>query len=883
VGKGNYLSGNELREIFLQFFEKKGHKRVPSSSLIPAKDPTLLFTNAGMVQFKDYFLGLEKPPFKRAVSCQKCMRAGGKHNDLENVGKTGRHHTFFEMLGNFSFGDYFKKEAIEYAWEFVTEVLKLPKERLYVSVFREDEEAFKIWRDYIRIPEDRIFLLDEKDNFWAMGDVGPCGPCSEIYYDRGEEFACGENCGIGKCDCDRYLEIWNLVFMQFERKEDGTLEKLSKPSIDTGMGLERIASVVQGVPSNYETDLLYPLVEFGAKVSGKPYRKDPKVDTSLRVIADHLRAMVFLISDGVLPSNEGRGYVLRRIIRRASRHGRLLGIKRPFLFEGVEEVVKIMKFAYPELEDSKDFVVKVVKAEEERFQKTLEKGMFVLQEIVERLKSSGKDLIPGEEVFKLYDTYGFPVDFILETANDENMKVDLDSFNKLLEEQRKRGRLSWKGKGMVSVSDEIAELEKECPTKFVGYSELETNARVVGIVKDGKLVSRATEGEKVLLILDKTPFYAEKGGQVGDTGRIVGSEGICEVNDTQNLTGSLISHHCIVKKGRITVGDTVRAIVDGERRRSIARAHSATHLLHKALKEVLGDHVRQAGSLVMPDFLRFDFTHFSQVSREELEKVENLVYEWILANYPVETYETSYEKAIEEGAIALFDEKYGEVVRVVKIGDVSKELCGGTHVSRSGDIGLFKIVSESSVASGTRRIEAVVGKKSLELLREKEETLRSLSEIFQVQEGQLVKKAEQIVEELERTQKEVQKLQKKLATSELDALVRSAESINGIKVLTAKLEGIVGKELVEVADSARNKLGNNSAVLLIGTKGEKAGIVVAISKNLTDRFDAVELLNRSASKVGGRGGGRKDLAQGGLKGGSSFEPVFAEFRRLLCK
>jgi alanyl-tRNA synthetase len=883
VGKGNYLSGNELREIFLQFFEKKGHKRVPSSSLIPAKDPTLLFTNAGMVQFKDYFLGLEKPPFKRAVSCQKCMRAGGKHNDLENVGKTGRHHTFFEMLGNFSFGDYFKKEAIEYAWEFVTEVLKLPKERLYVSVFREDEEAFKIWRDYIRIPEDRIFLLDEKDNFWAMGDVGPCGPCSEIYYDRGEEFACGENCGIGKCDCDRYLEIWNLVFMQFERKEDGTLEKLSKPSIDTGMGLERIASVVQGVPSNYETDLLYPLVEFGAKVSGKPYRKDPKVDTSLRVIADHLRAMVFLISDGVLPSNEGRGYVLRRIIRRASRHGRLLGIKRPFLFEGVEEVVKIMKFAYPELEDSKDFVVKVVKAEEERFQKTLEKGMFVLQEIVERLKSSGKDLIPGEEVFKLYDTYGFPVDFILETANDENMKVDLDSFNKLLEEQRKRGRLSWKGKGMVSVSDEIAELEKECPSKFVGYSELETNAKVVGIVKDGKLVSRATEGEKVLLILDKTPFYAEKGGQVGDTGRIVGSEGICEVNDTQNLTGSLISHHCIVKKGRITVGDTVRAIVDGERRRSIARAHSATHLLHKALKEVLGDHVRQAGSLVMPDFLRFDFTHFSQVSREELEKVENLVYEWILANYPVETYETSYEKAIEEGAIALFDEKYGEVVRVVKIGDVSKELCGGTHVSRSGDIGLFKIVSESSVASGTRRIEAVVGKKSLELLREKEETLRSLSEIFQVQEGQLVKKAEQIVEELERTQKEVQKLQKKLATSELDALVRSAESINGIKVLTAKLEGIVGKELVEVADSARNKLGDNSAVLLIGTKGEKAGIVVAISKNLTDRFDAVELLNRSASKVGGRGGGRKDLAQGGLKGGSSFEPVFAEFRRLLCK
>ena len=883
MGKGNFLSGNELREIFLQFFEKKGHKRVPSSSLIPAKDPTLLFTNAGMVQFKDYFLGLEKPPFKRAVSCQKCMRAGGKHNDLENVGKTGRHHTFFEMLGNFSFGDYFKKEAIEYAWEFVTEVLKLPKERLYVSVFREDEEAFKIWRDYIRIPEDRIFLLDEKDNFWAMGDVGPCGPCSEIYYDRGEEFACGENCGIGKCDCDRYLEIWNLVFMQFERKEDGTLEKLSKPSIDTGMGLERIASVVQGVPSNYETDLLYPLVEFGAKVSGKPYRKDPKVDTSLRVIADHLRAMVFLISDGVLPSNEGRGYVLRRIIRRASRHGRLLGIKRPFLFEGVEEVVKIMKFAYPELEDSKDFVVKVVKAEEERFQKTLEKGMFVLQEIVERLKSSGKDLIPGEEVFKLYDTYGFPVDFILETANDENMKVDLDSFNKLLEEQRKRGRLSWKGKGMVSVSDEIAELEKECPSKFVGYSELETNARVVGIVKDGKLVSRATEGEKVLLILDKTPFYAEKGGQVGDTGRIVGSEGICEVNDTQNLTGSLISHHCIVKKGRITVGDTVRAIVDGERRRSIARAHSATHLLHKALKEVLGDHVRQAGSLVMPDFLRFDFTHFSQVSREELEKVENLVYEWILANYPVETYETSYEKAIEEGAIALFDEKYGEVVRVVKIGDVSKELCGGTHVSRSGDIGLFKIVSESSVASGTRRIEAVVGKKSLELLREKEETLRSLSEIFQVQEGQLVKKAEQIVEELERTQKEVQKLQKKLATSELDALVRSAESINGIKVLTAKLEGIVGKELVEVADSARNKLGNNSAVLLIGTKGEKAGIVVAISKNLTNRFDAVELLNRSASKVGGRGGGRKDLAQGGLKGGSSFEPVFAEFRRLLCK
>ncbi len=875
-------SGNEIREAFLSFFENKGHIRVKSSPLIPKNDPTLLFTNAGMVQFKDYFLGREKPPFKRATSCQKCMRAGGKHNDLENVGKTGRHHTFFEMLGNFSFGDYFKREAIEFAWELVTEVFKLPVERLYVSVYEKDDEAFEIWNKVIGLPEEKIYRLGEKDNFWAMGDTGPCGPSSEIYYDRGEEFACGENCGIGTCDCDRYLEIWNLVFMQFERNERGELLPLAHPSIDTGMGLERIASVLQNVPSNYETDLLFPLVKWASEMSGFPYGRDEKSSTSMRVIADHLRAMTFLIADGVLPSNEGRGYVLRRIIRRASRHGRLLGIDRPFLFEGVDVVVEIMRSAYPEIEISKDLIKKVVKKEEERFARTVERGLFILQELIEKLKEKGEDTIPGEEAFKLYDTFGFPLDLILEVANDEDMKVDVKRFEELLEEQKKRARKSWKGGVQKVVSPELQKLSEEFPTLFTGYEHLEEYARVVGILRSEELVESIKEGEEGVVILDRTPFYPEKGGQVGDTGILEGNNCYCRVLDTQNITEKLIGHKVKVVKGELKTGEFVNAVVDSDRRGAITRAHTATHLLHKALKEVLGNHVKQAGSLVMPDRLRFDFTHFEAPAEEELRAVEETVYSWILNNYPVKIEEMPLEEALNRGAIALFGEKYGEVVRVVDVGGVSVELCGGTHVNRSGDIGFFKITSESSVSSGTRRIEAVVGEEAARYVSKKETLLKEVREALQVPEEQLVQKVERLKEELKEKERELERLKRKLATAQVDEVVEGAPTVNGVKVVTAKLDGFGGKELAEIADVIRNKAGS-AAVMLVGLKDGKAFLLVALTKDLTDRLNAGELIKEIAPLLGGRGGGRPDLAQGGIKNLTKLESAFRKFKDMVTE
>ena len=871
-------TGKEIREAFLKFFEDKGHQRVKSSPLIPKNDPTLLFTNAGMVQFKDYFLGKEKPPFKRATSCQKCMRAGGKHNDLENVGKTGRHHTFFEMLGNFSFGDYFKKEAIEFAWELVTKVFKLPEERLYVSVYEKDDEAFEIWNKVIGLPENKIYRLGEKDNFWAMGDTGPCGPCSEIYYDRGEEFACGENCEIGTCDCDRYLEIWNLVFMQYERDESGKLTPLAHPSIDTGMGLERIASVLQNVPSNYETDLLFPLVKWASDLSGTPYGKDEKSSTSMRVIADHLRALVFLIADGVLPSNEGRGYVLRRIIRRASRHGRLLGIEKPFLYGGIEKVIEIMGDVYPEIVENKELIKKVALKEEERFSRTLERGLYILQELIEKLKSNGKDTIPGEEVFKLYDTFGFPLDLILEVANDENLRVDVAGFEKLLAEQKERARKAWKGGVQKVISPELQKLSEESPSIFIGYDHLEGIGKVTGILKGENLVEEVKEGEEAIIILDKTPFYPEKGGQVGDTGIIEGSNCYCEVLDTQNITENLIGHQATVKRGIIKVGDVVNAIVNEERRKAIMRAHTATHLLHKALREVLGNHVKQAGSLVLPDRLRFDFTHFEAPTEEELRAVEETVYDWILKNYPVKVEEMSYDEALERGAIALFGEKYGDVVRVVDVGGVSIELCGGTHVERSGDIGFFKLTSESSISSGTRRVEAVVGKEAFNYVEEKENLIKNLRKVLQSPEEQLLQKLQKLKEELKEKERELEKVRRKLATAEVNQIVENAPVINGIKVVTAKLDGFGGKELAEVADVIRNKAGT-AAVMLVGIKDGKASLLIALTKDLTDRFKAGEIIKRIAPILEGRGGGRPDIAQGGVQNLTRLEEAFSEFRK----
>ena len=871
-------TGKEIREAFLKFFEDKGHQRVKSSPLIPKNDPTLLFTNAGMVQFKDYFLGKEKPPFKRATSCQKCMRAGGKHNDLENVGKTGRHHTFFEMLGNFSFGDYFKKEAIEFAWELVTKVFKLPEERLYVSVYEKDDEAFEIWNKVIGLPENKIYRLGEKDNFWAMGDTGPCGPCSEIYYDRGEEFACGENCGIGTCDCDRYLEIWNLVFMQYERDESGKLTPLAHPSIDTGMGLERIASVLQNVPSNYETDLIFPLVKWASDLSGIPYGKDEKSSTSMRVIADHLRALVFLIADGVLPSNEGRGYVLRRIIRRASRHGRLLGIEKPFLYRGIEKVIEIMGDVYPEIVENKELIKKVALKEEERFSRTLERGLYILQELIEKLKSNGKDTIPGEEVFKLYDTFGFPLDLILEVANDENLKVDVAGFEKLLAEQKERARKAWKGGVQKVISPELQKLSEESPSIFIGYDHLEGIGKVTGILKGENLVEEVKEGEEAIIILDKTPFYPEKGGQVGDTGIIEGSNCYCEVLDTQNITENLIGHQVKVKRGIVKVGDVVNAIVNEERRKAIMRAHTATHLLHKALREVLGNHVKQAGSLVLPDRLRFDFTHFEAPTEEELRAVEETVYDWILKNYPVRVEEMSYDEALERGAIALFGEKYGDVVRVVDVGGVSIELCGGTHVERSGDIGFFKLISESSISSGTRRVEAVVGKEAFNYVEEKENLIKNLRKVLQSPEEQLLQKLQKLKEELKEKERELEKVKRKLATAEVNQIVENAPVINGIKVVTAKLDGFGGKELAEVADVIRNKAGT-AAVMLVGIKDGKASLLIALTKDLTDRFKAGEIIKKIAPILEGRGGGRPDMAQGGVQNLTRLEEAFSEFRK----
>ncbi len=871
-------TGKEIREAFLKFFEDKGHLRVKSSPLIPKNDPTLLFTNAGMVQFKDYFLGKEKPPFKRATSCQKCMRAGGKHNDLENVGKTGRHHTFFEMLGNFSFGDYFKKEAIEFAWELVTKVFKLPEERLYVSVYEKDDEAFEIWNKVIGLPENKIYRLGEKDNFWAMGDTGPCGPCSEIYYDRGEEFACGENCEIGTCDCDRYLEIWNLVFMQYERDESGKLTPLAHPSIDTGMGLERIASVLQNVPSNYETDLIFPLVKWASDLSGIPYGKDEKSSTSMRVIADHLRALVFLIADGVLPSNEGRGYVLRRIIRRASRHGRLLGIEKPFLYRGIEKVIEIMGDVYPEIVENKELIKKVALKEEERFSRTLERGLYILQELIEKLKSNGEDTIPGEEVFKLYDTFGFPLDLILEVANDENLKVDVAGFEKLLAEQKERARKAWKGGVQKVISPELQKLSEESPSIFIGYDHLEGIGKVTGILKGENLVEEVKEGEEAIIILDKTPFYPEKGGQVGDTGIIEGSNCYCEVLDTQNITENLIGHQATVKRGIIKVGDVVNAIVNEERRKAIMRAHTATHLLHKALREVLGNHVKQAGSLVLPDRLRFDFTHFEAPTEEELRAVEETVYDWILKNYPVKVEEMSYDEALERGAIALFGEKYGDVVRVVDVGGVSIELCGGTHVERSGDIGFFKLTSESSISSGTRRVEAVVGKEAFNYVEEKENLIKNLRKVLQSPEEQLLQKLQKLKEELKEKERELEKVRRKLATAEVNQIVENAPVINGIKVVTAKLDGFGGKELAEVADVIRNKAGT-AAVMLVGIKDGKASLLIALTKDLTDRFKAGEIIKEIAPILEGRGGGRPDMAQGGVQNLTRLEEAFSEFRK----
>ena len=845
------LSAHEIRDLFLSFFEEKGHTRVKSAPLVPESDPTLLFVNAGMVPFKNVFLGVEKRPYRRAVSCQKCLRVSGKHNDLEQVGYTSRHHTFFEMLGNFSFGDYFKEEAIRFGWEFVTEVLKIPKERIYVSVYEEDEEAYRIWADKIGMPEDRIWRLGEEDNFWQMGETGPCGPSSEIYVDRGEEYEGDE----------RYLEIWNLVFMQFERDENGNLRPLPSPNIDTGMGLERIASVLQGTRTNFEIDIIRPLIEFGEEVSGRRYGEDLETDVALRVVADHLRALTFAISDGVLPSNEGRGYVIRRILRRALRFGYRLGVQDPFLFKGVDLVVDIMKGPYPELDLGREFVKGVVRGEEERFIRTLREGMSAVEEMVLRAKEEGRDYLRGEEVFKAYDTYGFPIDLLEEIAREKGLSLDMEGFREEMEKQRERARRHFhiSAREVKPVYQHLKEIGKT--SRFIGYEHMEYETEVTGLVRGEDLVSDLKEGEEGEVVLKETPFYPEGGGQVGDTGFIESDRGLFKVEDTQRPVEEVVVHRGRVLKGTIRVGDRVFARVDRERREDIMRNHTATHLLHAALRSVLGDHVRQAGSLVADRYLRFDFTHFAALTEDQIREIEDLVNAKIRENLPVNVEEMDYQTAIRSGAVAIFEEKYGERVRVISAGEFSKELCGGTHVSRTGDIGYFRIVSETSVGTGVRRIIAKTGRWAVREAQEERYILQEISRLVQAKKEDILARIEEIKEDLKEKDREIGRLRQELIKSQIEKALRE-EKVGDIRLSWGVFEGASPEDLRDLADRIRRR-SDREVVLLASEKEGKVLTVLAVSKDLSNRVRANDLIRDIGKALGGGGGGRPDLAQGG--------------------
>ncbi len=853
----NTMTTNDIRKAFLEFFEKNGHKVVDSAPLIPANDPTLLFTNAGMVPFKDCFLGTDKRSYTRATSSQRCVRAGGKHNDLENVGYTARHHTFFEMLGNFSFGDYSKKEAIHYCWELLTEVFKLPKEKLWVTVYAEDDEAYDIWAKDICFPEDRISRIGDNkgeryasDNFWAMGDTGPCGPCSEVFYDHGEHIWGGPP-GTPEEDGDRYIEIWNLVFMQYNRHKDGTMEPLPKPSVDTGMGLERISAILQGVHSNYEIDTFQYLIKQTADLLNV---KDLD-NKSLRVIADHIRSCCFLILDGIVPSNEGRGYVLRRITRRAIRHGHQLGAKRSFFSKLVQAMVDIMGEAYPALKEQQSIIEGVLAKEEDAFAKTLDKGMQILEADIADIANK---TISGETVFKLYDTYGFPQDLTADIAREKGLEIDWDGFEKAMEAQRERARAS--SNFGVDYNDSLTLEEK---SEFTGYDYLSQQVRVVKLLKDSEPVDSLKEGEKGIVILEKTPFYAESGGQVGDKGYLYGCGANFVVEDTQNI-GDAIAHLGYVDKGDITSDSELNANVDGGLRQSTMRNHSATHLLHAALRDVLGSHVQQKGSLNDPDRLRFDFSNPEAVSREDLATVERMVNEKIFENHSVEAAVMSMDEAKEHGAMALFGEKYGDEVRVLTMSPFSVELCGGTHVKRTGDIGPFKIVSETGIAAGVRRIEAITGEKAVAWMQQSESKFHNLGKLLKTDPAQSVEKVEQLLDKSKQLEKQIHQLQSKLASSQGSDLASNAEDVNGVKLLVAKLEGVEPKALRDMQDQLKNKLG--SSIVVLGIAGDdKVSLIAGVSKDLISKVKAGDLIKMVAEQVGGKGGGRPDMAQAGGK------------------
>jgi len=856
------MTSNEIRKAFLSYFEEREHRVVRSSSLVPKNDPTLLFTNAGMVQFKGVFLAEETRDYQRAVSSQKCVRAGGKHNDLEIVGKTARHHTFFEMLGNFSFGNYFKKEAIEMGWDLLIHQWGLPKEKMWITIYLEDNEAFDLWRK-IGIPEDRIVRMGEKDNFWAMGETGPCGPCSEIVIDQGAEVGCGRaDCQVG-CECDRFLELWNLVFMQFNRDTEGKLHPLAKPCIDTGLGLERISAILQGVQSNYETDLFRPIFQEIEKISHVPYGKDPRSDISIRVIADHSRASSFLINDGVLPSNEGRGYVLRRIMRRAMRHGKLLGIEEPFLHRTSSRVVDLMKDAYPELRESEAFVSRVIRNEEERFSETLDSGLKILREELEQLQRKGKKILPGEVAFRLYDTFGFPLDLTTEILQEEGMAFDEAEFRAQMEEQRQKSKQAWQGLGEGKAKEVYRRLANEgIKTTFTGYEEIESESRILKLIKDDEIVSAAGEGDEVEVVTERTPFYGEAGGQVGDRGVIFQESFSLEVEDTLKPVEELMVHQVRVKRGVVKEGMEASLRVDQGRRRATALNHTATHLLQAILREVLGDHVHQAGSLVSPERLRFDFTHFAPIEREDLERIEALVNEKVRENLKVETKIMQVEEALQTGAMALFGEKYGERVRVVMVSDFSIELCGGTHTSRTGDIGLFKILNETGVAAGVRRIEALTGEGAYRFVKEEERELWEIASSLKSIPGELSLKMERWLQRQRELEREILSLQDKLSHQEISDLLSLIREVKGVKVLSAKVDGKDPKRMREFVDQMKVKIGSG-IILLGGRSQDKVTLIMGVTADLTNRFSANDLIKKIALHVQGTGGGRPDFAQAG--------------------
>jgi len=854
------MTGNEIRRQFLDYFKKHGHQVVRSSSLVPADDPTLLFNNAGMVQFKRVFLGEETRNYVRATTSQKCVRAGGKHNDLENVGYTARHHTFFEMLGNFSFGDYFKEKAIEFAWDLLVNGYRLPEDKLWVSVYLDDDDAFELWHKNIGVPQDRIVRFGEKDNFWSMGDTGPCGPCSEILIDRGAKYGCGKpDCRVG-CECDRYLEIWNLVFMQFNRDETGIMTPLPKPSIDTGMGLERIVSVIQNVDTNYDTDLMVPLIKKAETLAEKRYGEFRETDVAMKVIADHSRAAAFLIGDGILPSNEGRGYVLRRILRRAIRYGRHIGLTRPFLHETAGVVFDMMKSSYPELSEAAPFITNVIKNEEIRFSETLDNGLRLLTDTLEDLKARGRKDIPGDIIFKLYDTYGFPVDIVRDVVRDEDMTLDMDGFDRSMAVQREKSRSVMR---FAKISDAYRGLSaKGVKPEFVGYEDVSCESRVLLLVEDGREVPSAAAGTSVEIVTEKTPFYGESGGQVGDCGMIRGDNLEIRVNDTIKDPTGLIIHKGVVVSGVVKKGGIVTLAVDRDKREMTACNHTATHILHSVLRQVLGDHVKQAGSMVGADRLRFDFTHFSQVDSEALDRIELLVNEHIRQNASTEIVEMDAEEAFKSGATALFEEKYGDRVRVVSLESFSRELCGGTHTRRTGNIGLFKILAESSVASGVRRIEAVTGAAAVAHIQETANLLHEASRLLKENPRGIIGKIEKMLGDQKSVEKELAALKTKMATQAAAGGDEDVRTINGFKVLVKKVTVEKPSGLRDLADRFKEKL-ESGVVILGSTAGSKALLIVAVTKDLTDRLHAGKIVKHLAELVGGSGGGRPDMAQAG--------------------